>query len=166
MKSGSLSWVEFQKWLVKQVNVIMRRERERERLDFPNRLSVRHHEWWGIKKNDSKSNRRDEKLHRLTFLHRNNKNWDWHLTVIILCIQHILDAIGVDTDQQTLESDCTTASIHSYEAGKSIQMVARLASISRAFDTEHYIQLDQSLRRCLDLWLGIVGGIPEDNAIR
>eukprot|EP00057_Strongylocentrotus_purpuratus_P032170 XP_786827.2 PREDICTED: uncharacterized protein LOC581748 [Strongylocentrotus purpuratus] len=81
-------------------------------------------------------------------------------------LQHILDAIGVDIDQQTLESDCTTASIHSYEAGKSIEMVARLASISRAFNTEHYIQLDQSLRRCLDLWLGIVGGIPEDNAIR
>ncbi|XP_041459073.1 uncharacterized protein LOC121410825 [Lytechinus variegatus] len=81
-------------------------------------------------------------------------------------LQNVLQAIEKDTAQQTLELDCTTASIHSYEAGKSIGMVARLASISRAFGTEDYIELDQSLRRCLDLWLGIVGGIAEDNVIR
>ncbi|XP_071488268.1 uncharacterized protein [Diadema antillarum] len=81
-------------------------------------------------------------------------------------LSEILAAIEKDSAQQTLEYDCTTSFIHSYEAGKSIAMVARLASISRAFGTDHYVELEETLRLCLDLWLGIVDGIAEDNEMK
>ena len=46
---------------------------------------------------------------------------------------------------------------NSYGAGKEIQKVARMASISRAFETDHYIELDESIRICLEKWLRIDG---------
>lgn len=45
----------------------------------------------------------------------------------------------------------------SYGVGKAIAMVTRAASISRAFETDHYIQLDEEIRSCLEKWLRIDG---------
>ncbi|XP_033118541.1 endo-1,3(4)-beta-glucanase 1-like, partial [Anneissia japonica] len=78
----------------------------------------------------------------------------------------ILTAIEKDAANHTLDQDCVNEGAQSYWAGKSIGMVARLASISRAFGTDHYTKLDESLRKCLDLWLGIVDGITEPNKFR
>ena len=72
-----------------------------------------------------------------------------------------------DAAYQTLVRDCSDNNQpQSYWAGKSIGMVTRLASISRALKTDHYIQLDQSIRTCLDLWLGVVDGLTATNSFR
>ncbi|XP_071940914.1 uncharacterized protein [Antedon mediterranea] len=81
-------------------------------------------------------------------------------------LQDIIDGIARDAANHTLDKDCKREGAQSYWAGKSIGMVSRLASISRAFGTNHYTKLDESLRRCLDLWLGIVEGITEANVFR
>lgn len=84
----------------------------------------------------------------------------------LLSLQNILAAIEKDATFETLVEDCTRGGAQSYWAGKSIGMVTRLATISRAFGTDHYKKLDESLRTCLDLWLGIVGGLPIENVLR
>lgn len=81
-------------------------------------------------------------------------------------LNHLLAAIEKDAMFETLVEDCTREGAQSYWAGKSIGMVTRLATISRAFGTDHYKKLDESLRTCLDLWLGIVGGLPIENVLR
>ena len=63
--------------------------------------------------------------------------------------------------QQSLNSICLSS--NSYGVGKEIAMVARAASISRAFGTTHYQTMDVSLERCLDLWLNIKSGLGVEN---
>lgn len=81
-------------------------------------------------------------------------------------LNEILSGIEKDAAFETLVEDCTREGPQSYWAGKSIGMVTRLATISRAFETDHYEDLDESLRTCLDLWLGRIGGLTIENTFR
>ncbi|XP_050419050.2 uncharacterized protein LOC126832341 [Patella vulgata] len=65
----------------------------------------------------------------------------------------ILDAIERDAANVNLMSTC--AHSDSYNVGKALGLVSRLASISRAFGTNHYQKLDDSIKTCLDKWLRI-----------
>jgi len=67
--------------------------------------------------------------------------------------QNIVAAIERDANGQDLNGICESSD--SYGVGKAISMVARLASISRAFGTSHYNALDQQIGSCLDKWLRI-----------
>ena len=69
--------------------------------------------------------------------------------------QAILAALDRDTNDMNLAAVCPTSD--SYGVGKSISMAARLASISRAFNTDHYQTIDPVIRSCLDKWLRING---------
>lgn len=69
-------------------------------------------------------------------------------------IQNMLTAISEDSAIQDLEDACDDGS---YWGGKAIGRVARLASISRAFETDDYVQLDEQLRLCLEKWLRLDG---------
>ena len=71
------------------------------------------------------------------------------------CAQNVLSAIERDAAGQALPLICSISD--SYGVGKAISMVARLASISRAWDTNHYIALDQQIGACLDKWLRVDG---------
>ncbi|XP_022088431.1 LOW QUALITY PROTEIN: uncharacterized protein LOC110978068 [Acanthaster planci] len=82
-------------------------------------------------------------------------------------LKDLKDAMDKDAAYQTLVADCSNNNEpQSYWAGKSIGMVARLASISRAQGTNHYLELDRSLGTCLDMWLGVTGGLTETNSFR
>lgn len=63
-----------------------------------------------------------------------------------------------DADNQNLDAICSRSD--SYNVGKAIGMVARLASISREFGTGHFVSLDESIRNCLEKWLRIQGQCP------
>ena len=78
--------------------------------------------------------------------------------LVVVDFQAILDAIEKDANHQTLTDECMKIDAQSYWSGKYIAMVARLASLSRAFETDHYTELDEALRFCLDRWLRIVDG--------
>ncbi|XP_048238379.1 uncharacterized protein LOC124110988 [Haliotis rufescens] len=65
----------------------------------------------------------------------------------------VVDAIGRDAKDVNLNAVC--AHSDSYNVGKAIGMVARLASISRAFGTHHYTSLDTSIKSCLEKWLRV-----------
>jgi len=67
--------------------------------------------------------------------------------------QNVLKAIESDTAGQALSQICSISD--SYGVGKVISLVARLASISRAFQTNHYVELDAQIRSCLDKWLRV-----------
>ncbi|XP_077988193.1 uncharacterized protein LOC144442692 [Glandiceps talaboti] len=73
--------------------------------------------------------------------------------------QDLLDGLDKDTAQQGLSWICTLS--NSYGVGKEIAMVARLASISRAFGTNHYQTVDPIIRDCLDMWLQLKPGLKE-----
>ena len=75
--------------------------------------------------------------------------------ICYILFQAILAALDRDTNNMTLAAVCPTAD--SYGVGKSISMAARLASISRAFNTDHYRTIDPVIRSCLDKWLRING---------
>nr|KAG5713536.1 hypothetical protein BaRGS_024584 [Batillaria attramentaria] len=68
-------------------------------------------------------------------------------------LHDITAAIQRDADNANLDAICSHSD--SYNVGKSIGMVARLASISRAFGTNHYQSLDNSILHCLNKWLRI-----------
>ena len=70
----------------------------------------------------------------------------------------MLDAIDKDAEYQTVTVNCVKTDAQSYWSGKDIAMVARLASLSRAFGTNHFDKLEEDLRFCLDRWLRIVDG--------
>ncbi|XP_071178751.1 uncharacterized protein [Mytilus edulis] len=65
----------------------------------------------------------------------------------------MLDAIAKDASETILDQIC--GRVDSYGGGKEIGMLARLASISRAFNTNHYQKLDSSIKSCLEKWLRI-----------
>ncbi|KAL4223236.1 hypothetical protein ACF0H5_016708 [Mactra antiquata] len=67
--------------------------------------------------------------------------------------QEIIAAIERDAQTNNLDQFC--AHVDSYGVGKAIGFVARLASISRTFNTQHYTALDESIRNCLEKWLRI-----------
>ncbi|KAL4223161.1 hypothetical protein ACF0H5_016633 [Mactra antiquata] len=67
--------------------------------------------------------------------------------------QEIIAAIDRDAQTNNLDWFCSRAD--SYGVGKAISFVARLASISRTFNTQHYTVLDESVRNCLEKWLRI-----------
>ena len=69
--------------------------------------------------------------------------------------QDIKNAINKDASETILDQIC--GRVDSYGVGKEIGMVARLASISRAFGTNHYHQLDASIKSCLEKWLRVQG---------
>ncbi|GFR87784.1 endo-1,3(4)-beta-glucanase 1 [Elysia marginata] len=71
-------------------------------------------------------------------------------------LQDILAAIERDAQNANLDAVCSHTD--SYNGGKAIGMVTRLASLSRAFGTDHYIKLDQSIQNCLEKWLRVQGG--------
>ncbi|XP_038058080.1 uncharacterized protein LOC119729546 [Patiria miniata] len=82
-------------------------------------------------------------------------------------LKDIKEAMDKDAAHQQLFIDCSKSSEpQSYWAGKSIGMVARLASISRALGTDHYTELEKPLRKCLDMWLGLKCGLSEVNSFR
>ncbi|BFZ06759.1 hypothetical protein BsWGS_09798 [Bradybaena similaris] len=68
-------------------------------------------------------------------------------------LKDILAAIDRDAQKQNLDGNC--AHTDSYNGGKDIGMVSRLASLSRAFGTNHYQKLDESIKNCLEKWLRI-----------
>lgn len=70
-------------------------------------------------------------------------------------LQDILAAIARDAQNQNLDGNCDHTD--SYNGGKDIGMVSRLASLSRAFGTNHYQTLDESIRKCLEKWLRVTG---------
>ena len=72
-----------------------------------------------------------------------------------------MDGLDKDQVQQNLDDICIYS--NSYGVGKEIAMVARAASISRAFGTSHYQSMDVSLERCLSLWLNIKSGLGVEN---
>ena len=72
-----------------------------------------------------------------------------------------MDGLDLDRDGYFLDDSCLTGG--SYWAGKDIAMVARAASISRAFGTDHYTTFDPSLENCLNKWLRIDGLYKNDN---
>ncbi|KAK3084979.1 hypothetical protein FSP39_022319 [Pinctada imbricata] len=74
-------------------------------------------------------------------------------------LQEILQAIDRDAAQANLEQYCRYSD--SYNTGKGIGFTARLASISRAFGTNHYHALDGKIKNCLELWLRVDDSIPE-----
>ncbi|KAI8483573.1 hypothetical protein Bbelb_386660, partial [Branchiostoma belcheri] len=78
-------------------------------------------------------------------------------------LQVILDAIQTDSSSVSLDNVCTQS--NSYGVGKDIAMVTRLASISRAFETHHYHQLDEKIRRCLEKWLRIDDSLSAANKL-
>ncbi|XP_066271208.1 uncharacterized protein [Branchiostoma lanceolatum] len=78
-------------------------------------------------------------------------------------LQVILDAIRTDSSSVALDAVCTQS--NSYGVGKDIAMVTRLASISRAFETNHYHQLDEKIRRCLEKWLRIDDSLSAANKL-
>ncbi|XP_045173463.2 uncharacterized protein LOC123535015 [Mercenaria mercenaria] len=67
--------------------------------------------------------------------------------------QDIISAIDRDATHTYLDSICSHSD--SYNVGKAIGMVARLASISREFNTNHFTKLDTSIKNCLEKWLRI-----------
>ena len=71
-------------------------------------------------------------------------------------VQDVLNGLDLDLEGYWLDDSCLTGG--SYWAGKDISMVARAASISRAFGTDHYLTFDASLRTCLDKWIRVDGG--------
>jgi hypothetical protein len=76
--------------------------------------------------------------------------------IIVLCLfQDILTAIEKDASETMLDQIC--GRVDSYGGGKEIGMLSRLASISRAFNTNHYLKLDTSIKNCLEKWLRIQG---------
>jgi len=75
-----------------------------------------------------------------------------------------LNAIERDTYGQDLPGICLFS--NSYGVGKAIYMVARLASISRAFNTDHYQILDQQIVTCLQKWLRIDDTLDDGNKFR
>jgi len=83
-------------------------------------------------------------------------NPEWH--------QNMLNAIERDTYGQDLPGICLFS--NSYGVGKAIYMVARLASISRAFNTDHYQILDQQIVTCLQKWLRIDDTLDDGNKFR
>jgi hypothetical protein len=74
-----------------------------------------------------------------------------------MLFKDILDAIKRDASEVYLEGIC--AHSDSYNVGKAFGMAARLASISRAFGTNHYQSIDNSIKNCLEKWLRIQGTI-------
>lgn len=74
-----------------------------------------------------------------------------------MLFKDILDAIKRDASEVYLERIC--AHSDSYNVGKAFGMAARLASISRAFGTNHYQSIDNSIKNCLEKWLRIQGTI-------
>ena len=69
--------------------------------------------------------------------------------------QDVLNGLDLDLEGYFIDDSCMTGG--SYWAGKDIAMVARAASISRAFGTDHYLTFDTSLRACLDKWIRVDG---------
>jgi hypothetical protein len=69
--------------------------------------------------------------------------------------QDIVAAIDRDASNTYLDAICSHSD--SYNVGKAIGMVARLASISREFNTNHYTKLDTSIKSCLEKWLRVQG---------
>ncbi|XP_013398156.1 uncharacterized protein LOC106164701 [Lingula anatina] len=78
--------------------------------------------------------------------------------------QDILNAIATDTAQLPLSSVCGYAD--SYGVGKFISAAARVASISRAFGTNHYQKLDAQIKNCLEKWLRIQDTLSDGNKFR
>ncbi|CAL1545785.1 unnamed protein product [Lymnaea stagnalis] len=68
-------------------------------------------------------------------------------------LQNVLAAIERDSQNQNLDAIC--AHTDSYNGGKGIGMVTRLASLSRAFNTNHYTRLENSIKDCLEKWLRV-----------
>ncbi|ESP04325.1 hypothetical protein LOTGIDRAFT_237425 [Lottia gigantea] len=68
-------------------------------------------------------------------------------------LKDIKDAIARDAANVNLNAVCPHSD--SYNVGKALGLVSRLASISRAFGTNHFHQLDSSLKSCLEKWLRI-----------
>ncbi|XP_060605019.1 uncharacterized protein LOC132757683 [Ruditapes philippinarum] len=67
--------------------------------------------------------------------------------------QDIVAAIDRDASNTYLDAICSHSD--SYNVGKAIGMVARLASISREFNTNHFTKLDTSIKNCLEKWLRV-----------
>ncbi|GFO14501.1 endo-1,3(4)-beta-glucanase 1, partial [Plakobranchus ocellatus] len=65
----------------------------------------------------------------------------------------ILAAIERDAQNENLDAVCSHTD--SYNGGKAIGMVSRLASLSRAFGTNHYVKLEESIKKCLEKWLRV-----------
>ncbi|CAH1789729.1 unnamed protein product, partial [Owenia fusiformis] len=79
-------------------------------------------------------------------------------------LQNIVTAIANDASGQDLNNICSISD--SYGVGKAISMVARLASISRAFGTSHYLELDGQIKSCLEKWLRIDDSLSDGNKFR
>ena len=79
-------------------------------------------------------------------------------------VQDVLNGLDLDLEGYWLDDSCLTGG--SYWAGKDISMVARAASISRAFGTDHYLTFDASLRACLDKWIRVDGGCSSYSSYR
>ncbi|XP_055868540.1 uncharacterized protein LOC106053486 [Biomphalaria glabrata] len=74
-------------------------------------------------------------------------------------LQAVLAAIERDAQNENLDAIC--AHTDSYNGGKGIGMVTRLASLSRAFNTNHYTKLENSIRSCLEKWLRITDTLDD-----
>ncbi|XP_025097413.1 uncharacterized protein LOC112565819 [Pomacea canaliculata] len=68
-------------------------------------------------------------------------------------LNDIISAIQRDAANVNLDAVC--AHSDSYNAGKAIGMATRLASISRAFGTSHFRDLDTMIGQCLSKWLRV-----------
>ncbi|XP_060068686.1 uncharacterized protein LOC132548810 [Ylistrum balloti] len=68
-------------------------------------------------------------------------------------LSEILTAIARDASDHNINTICSQWD--SYGLGKAIAMSARLASISRAFGTEHYEDIDTQIKNCLEKWLRV-----------
>ena len=76
-------------------------------------------------------------------------------------LQDVLNGLDLDLDGYRLDETCTTGG--SYYTGKDIGMVARAASISRAFGTNHYETFDASLLSCLNKWIRADGDVTHQH---
>lgn len=68
-------------------------------------------------------------------------------------LSEILAAIARDASEHNIDTICSQWD--SYGLGKAISLSARLASISRAFGTNHYEDIDRQIKTCLEKWLRI-----------
>ncbi|XP_033747949.1 endo-1,3(4)-beta-glucanase 1-like [Pecten maximus] len=68
-------------------------------------------------------------------------------------LSEMLTAIARDASEHNIDTICSQWD--SYGLGKAIAMSARLASISRAFGTDHYEDIDTQIKNCLEKWLRV-----------
>ncbi|OWF42274.1 Endo-1,3(4)-beta-glucanase 1 [Mizuhopecten yessoensis] len=74
-------------------------------------------------------------------------------------LSDILTAIARDASEHNIDTICSQWD--SYGLGKAIGLSARLASISRAFGTDHYENIDTQIKNCLEKWLRVQDSLSD-----